>query len=73
MPATPPVPEGAYVKTIVRGDADTDLTDALANLMHVHNGDLEKVAEAYDDAYEQAKRHYRNECDGVDGVTAEVV
>lgn len=31
MPASTPIPEGAYVKTIVRDDATTGLTDALAN------------------------------------------
>lgn len=69
--------QAGWIVKIVDADAAFDaLTDAITDLLHVHEGDVEKVAAAYDQAYCLAlTAHYPAEAPGDenDGVIVRVI
>ena len=61
----------AHEKTVVAADAQTALVDAMADMMHVHNGQI--PVEVWAAAWGSATDHYEAERDGADGVFVKVV
>lgn len=55
------------VKTINEQDAQTALTDALADLLHIHEGNETAVEDLCRERMDMARIHYTDERDGIDG------